>query len=194
MPRRATASITTLRGTISACQKSSSSTSATSSSAKRFSSAWRRRCGRCARRWARAARRRSGAVIIGIGSDLCDIRRIEETLGRFGERFVARCFTEIERRRSDRRAEPRGLLRQAVRGQGSLRQGARHGHAPRRLLARHGRRQPADRQADDAFDRRRRGAARGDHAAGRASLIHLTITDEDPLAQAFVVIEARPTA
>ncbi len=43
-------------------------------------------------------------MIIGIGSDLCDIRRIEETLAKFGERFVARCFTEIERRKSDRRA------------------------------------------------------------------------------------------
>ena len=40
--------------------------------------------------------------------------------------FLARCFTEIEQRRSDRRAEPRRLLRQALRGQGGLRQGARH--------------------------------------------------------------------
>ena len=50
---------------------------------------------------------RAGAergMIIGIGSDLCDIRRVEETLARFGERFVARCFTEVERRKSDRRA------------------------------------------------------------------------------------------
>ena len=44
-------------------------------------------------------------MIVGIGSDLCDIRRIEETLERFGERFIARCFTEIERARSERRAE-----------------------------------------------------------------------------------------
>ena len=43
-------------------------------------------------------------MIIGIGSDLCDIRRIETTLEKFGDRFVERCFTDIERRRSDRRA------------------------------------------------------------------------------------------
>ena len=43
-------------------------------------------------------------MIIGIGSDLCDIPRIEETLERHGERFIARCLTEIERRRSERRA------------------------------------------------------------------------------------------
>ncbi len=44
-------------------------------------------------------------MIIGIGSDLCDIRRIEKTLDRFGERFTNRVFTEIERAKSDRRAE-----------------------------------------------------------------------------------------
>jgi len=42
-------------------------------------------------------------MIIGIGSDLIDIRRIERTLERFGERFTERCFTPIERERSDRR-------------------------------------------------------------------------------------------
>jgi len=42
-------------------------------------------------------------MIIGIGSDLIDIRRIERTLERFGERFIARCFTDIERAKSDGR-------------------------------------------------------------------------------------------
>jgi holo-[acyl-carrier protein] synthase len=43
-------------------------------------------------------------MIIGIGSDLVDVTRIERTLTRFGDRFVQRVFTETERRRSDRRA------------------------------------------------------------------------------------------
>ena len=43
-------------------------------------------------------------MIIGIGSDLCDTRRIERVLARFGARFIDRCFTGIEQRRSDRRA------------------------------------------------------------------------------------------
>ena len=43
-------------------------------------------------------------MIIGIGSDLVDIARIERTLERFGDRFVQRCFTDIERTKSDRRA------------------------------------------------------------------------------------------
>jgi len=43
-------------------------------------------------------------MILGIGNDLIDIRRVERTLERFGERFIARVFTEIERERSERRA------------------------------------------------------------------------------------------
>ena len=45
-------------------------------------------------------------MIIGIGNDLIDIRRIEKTLARHGERFTTRVFTEIERAKSDRRAAP----------------------------------------------------------------------------------------
>jgi len=44
-------------------------------------------------------------VILGIGNDIVDIRRIDATLERFGERFVARVFTDTERRKSDGRAE-----------------------------------------------------------------------------------------
>ena len=42
-------------------------------------------------------------MILGIGSDLIDIRRIERTLERYGDRFTTRIFTETERRKSDRR-------------------------------------------------------------------------------------------
>ena len=42
-------------------------------------------------------------MILGIGNDLIDIRRIERTLERYGERFLDRVFTEVERRKSDRR-------------------------------------------------------------------------------------------
>jgi len=44
-------------------------------------------------------------VILGVGNDLIDIRRIERTLGRFGERFISRVFTEVERRKSEGRAQ-----------------------------------------------------------------------------------------
>ncbi len=42
-------------------------------------------------------------MIIGIGSDLIDIRRVEQTLERFGDRFVERIFTEVEQRKSESR-------------------------------------------------------------------------------------------
>lgn len=44
-------------------------------------------------------------MILGIGNDIIDIRRIEATIARFGDRFLDRIFTETERRKSDRRAE-----------------------------------------------------------------------------------------
>lgn len=49
------------------------------------------------------AREACAAMIIGLGNDLIDIRRIEQTLERYGERFLDRIFTDIERARSDRR-------------------------------------------------------------------------------------------
>ena len=42
-------------------------------------------------------------MIIGLGNDLIDIRRIEQTIERYGERFLERIYTDIERQRSDRR-------------------------------------------------------------------------------------------
>ena len=45
-------------------------------------------------------------MIIGVGADLSDIRRIQASLDRFGDRFKTRCFTELERTRSDRKPDP----------------------------------------------------------------------------------------
>ena len=44
-------------------------------------------------------------MILGIGSDLCDIRRIQNSLDRFGDRFVQRLFTEVEQARSERKTD-----------------------------------------------------------------------------------------
>lgn len=43
------------------------------------------------------------SMMIGLGSDLCDIRRVERVLERHGQRFIERCFTEIERAKAERR-------------------------------------------------------------------------------------------
>ena len=44
-------------------------------------------------------------MIVGLGNDLCDISRVQKTLDRYGDRFTHRCFTELERQKSDRRAQ-----------------------------------------------------------------------------------------
>jgi holo-[acyl-carrier protein] synthase len=103
-------------------------------------------------------------LIIGIGSDLCDIERIETTLARHGERFTARCFTETEQRRSDRRVFWRDM------GVVNLPSG-----------------QPTMKLTGGAAER-----LKAMLPPGTEPFIHLTLTDEGPYAQAFVVIEARP--
>ena len=135
---------------------------------------------------------RGGGLIIGIGSDLTDIRRIEKTLARFGERFAA---AHLHRRRARPIRAPgrrRRQLRQALRRQGGLRQGAGHRHAAWSLLedmgvvnARSG--QPTLALTGGAAER-----LAALTPAGCASPLHLSLTDDHPYAQAFVVIEALP--
>ena len=131
-------------------------------------------------------------MIVGIGSDLCDINRIEETLQRFGERFVARCFTEAERRRSDRRAGRAASYAKRFADKEAcakaLGTGLRRGVFWRDMgVVNLPSGQPTMRLTGGAAAR-----LAAITPAGCEAFIHLTITDEPPLAQAFVVIEARP--
>jgi holo-[acyl-carrier protein] synthase len=130
-------------------------------------------------------------MILGIGSDLCDIRRIEETLERFGDRFIARCFTEVERRRSERRAgraasyAKRFAAKEACAK--ALGTGLRAGVFWRDMgVVNLPSGQPTMRLTGGAAER-----LAAITPAGAEAFIHLTITDEEPIAQAFVVIEAR---
>ena len=134
--------------------------------------------------------RRGAAMIIGIGSDLCDIRRVEETLARFGERFVARCFTEIERRRSEARAgraasyAKRFAAKEACAK--ALGTGFRDGIFFRDLgVVNLPSGRPTMRLTGAALHR-----LRAIVPAGFEPQIDLAITDEYPMAQAFVVISA----
>lgn len=130
-------------------------------------------------------------MIVGIGADLCDITRIEKTLSRFGERFTTRVFTPIERDKSDRRKEraasyaKRFAAKEAC--SKALGTGVKFGVAWRELGVEN---LPsgkptmillggAERRLDELTPK------------GYQPIIHLTITDDYPLAQAFVVIEAR---
>ena len=133
-------------------------------------------------------------MIVGIGSDLCDIRRIERTLERYGERFIERCFTAIERRRSDARAgraasyAKRFAAKEACAK--ALGTGLKHGVFWRDMgVVNLPSGQPTMRLAGGAAAR-----LASLLPPGTEAFIHLTITDEPPLAQAFVIIEARPSA
>ena len=131
-------------------------------------------------------------MILGIGSDLCDIRRIEHSLERFGERFTHRVFTEAERRRSDRRAAraPSFARRFAAKEAcaKALGTGMRGGVFWRDMEVVNlpsGR--PTLRLTGGALERLQAMLPEGHEA-----VLHVTLTDDPPLAQAFVVIEARP--
>ena len=133
-------------------------------------------------------------MIVGIGSDLTDIRRIEQTLERYGARFVERCFTEIERRRSDGRAgraasyAKRFAAKEACAK--ALGTGLRRGVFWRDMgVINLPSGQPTMRLTGGAAAR-----LAAILPPGTEPVIHLTITDEPPLAQAFVIIEARPAA
>lgn len=132
-------------------------------------------------------------MIIGLGSDLCDIRRIEETLERFGDRFKNRVFTEIERIRSDRKPDPswsyakRFAAKEACAK--ALGTGIRSDVYWRDMgVVNLKSGQPTLQLTGNAADHLRRLTPKGYEAR-----IHLTMTDEYPYSQAFVIIEALPT-
>ncbi len=131
-------------------------------------------------------------MIIGIGSDLCDIRRIERSIKRFGDRFTHRIFTEGERARSDRRAAraPSYARRFAAKEAcaKALGTGLSHGVFWRDMeIVNLSSGQPTLRLTGGALDR-----LRSLTPPGHEAVLHVSLTDDPPLAQAFVIIEARP--
>ena len=133
-------------------------------------------------------------MIIGIGADLCDIRRVEETLAKYGERFTHRCFTEIERQKSDRRAARAASYAKRFAAKEAcakaLGTGLNHGVYWRDMgVVNLPTGKPTMALAGGAAAR-----LAAITPPGFEAVIHLTITDEPPLAQAFVIIEARPTS
>jgi holo-[acyl-carrier protein] synthase len=133
-------------------------------------------------------------MILGIGSDLTDIRRIQASLDRFGDRFRNRCFTELERRRSE--AKPDAAASYAKRFAAKEACAKALGTGLRRGVF----------WRDMGVVNLRSGqptlALTGGAAArlaemtppGHKAVIHLSMTDDAPYAQAFVIIEAVPEA
>ena len=131
-------------------------------------------------------------MIIGIGNDLCDIRRIEKTLSRFGDRFVERVFTEIEQAKASRRAEGgrAGTYAKRFAAKEACAKALGTGFAEGVFMKDIGVVNLPSGQPTLALT----GGAASRLAemipAGMAPHIALTITDEYPLAEAMVIISA----
>jgi holo-[acyl-carrier protein] synthase len=133
-------------------------------------------------------------MILGIGSDLCDVRRIERVISRYGDRFIQRIFTETERAKADRRVTrvetyaKRFAAKEACAK--ALGTGFRGGVFWRDLGVVN---LPSGRPTMILSG----GALARLHAItppGLRAQIDVTITDEGPMAHAIVVITAVPAA
>jgi holo-[acyl-carrier protein] synthase len=140
------------------------------------------------------SRRQGGAMIVGLGSDLIDIRRIERSIERYGDRFIGRVFTVVEQEKSDRRRQraasyaKRFAAKEAC--SKALGTGIGHGVYWRDIGV-------VNLPGGKPTLKLENGAAkRLDELVpnGYEAHIHLTITDDYPLAQAFVVIEVQPAS
>ena len=128
-------------------------------------------------------------MIVGIGSDLSDIRRIQASLDRFGDRFITRIFTDLERARSERKTDRAASYAKRFAAKEAcakaLGTGMRSGVFWRDMGVinmRSG--QPTMALTNGALDRLNEMTPPGCRA-----VVHLSLTDDHPYAQAFVIIE-----
>ncbi len=133
-------------------------------------------------------------MILGIGTDLANIERIRGTLDRFGDRFRNRVFTEVEQAKAERRKDVAGTYakRWAAKEACSkaLGTGLSMGISWRDMSVTNLKTgQPT--MAVTGWAAERLAAMT---PVGHEAVIHVTLTDDHPWAQAFVVIEARPIA
>ena len=133
-------------------------------------------------------------MILGLGSDLIDIRRIEQTIERHGERFLDRIFTSIEREKSDKRAARAASYAKRFAAKEAcakaLGTGLRRGVFWRDMgVVNLPGGKPSMQLSGGALLRLQELTP-----AGHDAVIDLTITDDFPLAQAIVIISAVPRA
>jgi holo-[acyl-carrier protein] synthase len=129
-------------------------------------------------------------MIVGLGSDLIDIRRVEKSIERFGDRFLNRIFTDIEKTKSDRRAQRAASYAKRFAAKEAcakaLGTGLNRGVYWRDMGV-------VNLPGGKPTMKLTGGALRRLEAitpAGHSAQIDLTITDDFPLAQAIVIISA----
>ncbi len=131
-------------------------------------------------------------MIIGIGNDIIDIRRVEKTLDRYGERFIGRIFTEVEVKKSERRRQRAASYAKRFAAKEACAKALGTGMSAGVFWRDMGvvnlpSGKPTMALTGGAAERLERLMP-----AGHRPEIHVTITDDFPMAQAFVVIEAVP--
>ena len=130
-------------------------------------------------------------MIVGIGSDLCSIERIERSLGRFGERFIRRVFTDVERAKAEGRPLTRaGTYAKRFAAKEAFSKavgtGFKRGVFMKDIgVVNLGSGQPTLALTGGAKER-----LDAMTPPGHAALVHLTMTDDHPFAMAVVIIEA----
>lgn len=132
-------------------------------------------------------------MIIGIGSDLCSIARIQASLDRFGERFERRVFTETERAKAERRPLTRaGTFAKRFAAKEAFSKAVGTGFRRGVFMRDIGVVNKAS--GEPAFELSGGAKERLDAMIpeGHAAVIHLTMTDDHPFALALVVISAVP--
>jgi holo-[acyl-carrier protein] synthase len=132
-------------------------------------------------------------VILGLGSDLCNIERIQASLDRFGDRFVDRVFTDIERAKADKRVMTRAAtFAKRFAAKEAFSKAIGTGFNQGVFLKDIG----VVNLASGAPTLALTGGAKAKLDAmtppGHAVDIHVTLTDDHPWAQAFVILYARP--
>ena len=132
-------------------------------------------------------------MIIGMGSDLCNIERIANSLERWGARFEARCFTEIEQAKAARRPLTRaGTLAKRFAAKEAFSKAVGTGFKRGVFMRDIGVVNAASGAPTLALAGGAQARLHELTPTGYEAIIHLTLTDDHPWAQAFVVIEARP--
>jgi len=132
-------------------------------------------------------------MIVGLGSDLCNIERIQASLDRFGERFEQRCFTEIERRKAARRPFTKGgTLAKRFAAKEAFSKAVGTGFRRGVFMKDIGVVNAPSGAPTLALANGAKAALDALVPAGHVARVHLTLTDDHPWAQAFVVIEAVP--
>jgi holo-[acyl-carrier protein] synthase len=134
-------------------------------------------------------------MIVAIGSDLCNIERIQASLDRFGERFEKRVFTEVERAKAARRPFTRaGTYAKRFAAKEAFSKAVGTGFKAGVFMRDIG----VVNMKSGAPTLALTGGAAARLATlipeGHEAVVHLTLTDDHPWAQAFVIIEARPRA